>query len=112
MLDAWPRAQGKVHFTEAMTSKLVGNVKLVGPTIMISCDGTGQKDSGQRRSTPYVQPYAVATDAAGMRVLVEDGKAFQCQTDGSHHSHAASTAILKAGYNIDCFMVRAVHRTA
>eukprot|EP00892_Ulva_mutabilis_P010141 jgi/Ulvmu1/749/UM010_0123.1 len=100
--------QGRVHFTEAMTSKLVGEVKMVGPTI--SCEATGTGPGGRLRSNPHVQSYAVATDAFGMRLLLADGAVFGCYAsfhDTIFHSElGASAAILDAGYNLDCFMSR------
>lgn len=96
-----------MHFTEAMTSKLTADVKLVGPTI--SCEGT-TAPSGERRENPHVQSFAVATDAVGMKLLVKDGKVFQChetlQETVFHSELGASSVILNAGYNIDSFMVR------
>eukprot|EP00892_Ulva_mutabilis_P003130 jgi/Ulvmu1/12818/UM097_0047.1 len=103
-----PYLKDKVHFTEAMTSKLVGDVKMVGPTI--NCEGTATLESGERRSNPHVQSFAVATDAIGMELLVRDGKVFGCydafQETIYHSELGASAVILEAGYNLDSFMGR------
>ena len=92
-----------------MTSKLVGDVKMVGPTI--NCEGTATLESGERRNNPHVQSFAVATDAVGMELLVQDGKVFGCydafQETIYHSELGASAVILEAGYNLDSFMVRA-----
>lgn len=54
--------QGYVHWTEPFTSRLVGDVKLVGPTI--SCEGSPLNGDfrGKWRHNPHVQSYVVATD--------------------------------------------------
>ena len=51
-----------MHWTEAFTSRLSGDVRLVGSAI--SCEGApaGGDASGQWRENPYVLPYAWATD--------------------------------------------------
>lgn len=65
--------------------------------------------SGERRENPHVQSYAVATDAAGMALLLADGKVFKCYEkfqDTIYHSElGASAVMLSAGYNLDCLMV-------
>lgn len=90
-----------------MTSKLVGDVKMVGPTI--NCEGTASLDNGEQRSNPHVQSFAIATDAVGMKLLVDDGKVFACydafQETIYHSELGASAVILEAGYNLDSFMV-------
>lgn len=99
--------QGKVHFTELMTRKLVGDVKLVGPTI--NCEGTAEHTKKQMRRNPHVQSYAMATDTVGMRLLVEDGRVFKCYEafqDTIYYSEVGSSAvILDANYTIDSLMV-------
>ena len=98
--------QGKVHFTQLMTSKLVGDVKLVGPTI--SCGGTIR--NGELKQNPHVQSYAMATDAVGLEVLMNDGGVFACYEDFANtiwYSELGSAAVmLEAGYNLDSFQVR------
>ena len=99
--------QGEVHFTLLMTSKLVGDVKLVGPTI--NCEGTAEFATGERRQNPHVQSFAVATDAEGMQLLIDSGHVFKCYDhfeDTIYYSELGSSAvILNAGYNLDSFMV-------
>lgn len=100
--------QGRFHFTEALTAKLVGDVKLVGPTI--NCEGAAKLTSGEHRQNPHVQSYAVATDLDGMKLWLRDGNVFSCYAafqDTVYYSElGASAIILDAGYNIDCLMVR------
>ena len=99
-----------MHFTELMTNKLVGDVKLVGPTI--NCEGTAEFTTGERRQNPHVQSFAVATDAEGMQLLIEAGHVFKCYEhfeDTIYYSELGSSAvILNAGYNLDSFMVCAL----
>ena len=98
--------QGKVHFTQLMTSKLIDDVKLVGPTI--SCGGTIR--DGEVRQNPHVQSYAMATDSVGLEVLMNDGAVFACYEDFANtiwYSELGSAAVmLEAGYNLDSFQVR------
>eukprot|EP00892_Ulva_mutabilis_P002781 jgi/Ulvmu1/12503/UM009_0158.1 len=100
--------KGKMHFTELMTSKLVGDVKLVGPTI--NCESTFEFTTGERRQNPHVQSFAVATDGIGMELLVGNGNVFKCHEtfqDTIFYSELGSSAvILDAGYTLDSFMAR------
>ena len=54
--------QSFVHWTNILTSRLVGKVKLVGSTI--SCEGTflHGDSTTDRRQYPHVQSYLMATD--------------------------------------------------
>ena len=93
-----------------MTSKLVGDVKLVGS--VISCQVVAAVATGGRRGNPRVLASAAATDAVGMQLLLRDGGVFACR-DGAedalyHGEFGASAAILSAGYNLYSFMVRTV----
>lgn len=96
-----------MHFTDLMTSKLVGSVKLVGPTI--KCTGERKPGRGMGLVNPQVQSHAFATDSVGLRLL-KDGGVFACLTDvrdpAGHGERQASAAVLQAGYTIDSFMVR------
>lgn len=99
-----------IHWTEPFTRRLSDTVKFVGPTI--SCEGSPLNGDmrGKWRRNPHVQSYVVATDMVGLQVLIDDGKVFQCHNDRwntiYHSELGSSAAILKAGYNLDCFMTR------
>lgn len=70
--------QGRLHWMSAFTSRLSGNVKLVGSTI--SCEGSplhGQQ-KGKWRRNPHVQSYAVATDRVGFLICSTDFEAPVC----------------------------------
>ncbi|PNW75479.1 hypothetical protein CHLRE_12g528300v5 [Chlamydomonas reinhardtii] len=103
-------AQGYVHWTEPFTSRLVGDVKLVGPTI--SCEGSPLNGDfrGKWRHNPHVQSYVVATDQVGLQVLLDDGRVFHCHNtrwNTIYYSElGSSTAVLHAGYNLDCLMTK------
>jgi translation initiation factor eIF-2B subunit epsilon len=53
----------------------------VGPTI--SCEASPFQGNVQNpwRTNPHVQSYALATDAEGLRVLLEDGNVLACHND-------------------------------
>lgn len=59
--------QGRVHWTGPLIRKLVGDVKLMGPTI--SCKGTPLNGDmhGEWRTNPHVQSYVVAADQVTAR---------------------------------------------
>ncbi|KAG2498860.1 hypothetical protein HYH03_003052 [Edaphochlamys debaryana] len=105
-----PYAQGRVHWTEPFTRKLTDEVKLVGPTI--SCEGSPLNGDfrGKWRSNPHVQSFVVATDQVGLQVLLDDGRVFHCHNtrwNTIYYSElGSSTAILHAGYNLDCLMTK------
>ena len=98
------------HWTDPFLSLLRGSVKLVGPTI--SCEGSPFRGnvSGHWRKNPHVQSYAFATDIIGLMVLLEDSDVFSCHSDrwdAIYYSElGSSAAIFKAGYSIDCFLLR------
>eukprot|EP00879_Flechtneria_rotunda_P012042 GHRR01012577.1.p1 GENE.GHRR01012577.1~~GHRR01012577.1.p1 ORF type:complete len:347 (+),score=93.53 GHRR01012577.1:547-1587(+) len=103
-------ARGYVHWMSAFTSKLSGNVKLVGSTI--SCEGSplhGQQ-TGKWRHNPHVQSYAVATDQVGLQLLIKNRQVFACHEDRwdtiYYSELGSSKCILDAGYNIACLMLR------
>lgn len=54
-----------LHWTEPLTRKLVGDVKMVGS--FITCEGTpkGGEVAAEWRLNPYVLPHAWATDKVG-----------------------------------------------
>lgn len=52
----------RMHWTEALTDRLKGKVKMVGPTI--SCGGVYDVPA-----VPHVQSYLVAVDHTGFNVL-------------------------------------------
>lgn len=63
------------------------------------------------RKNPHVQSFVVATDRDGLAVL-QANDVFKCYNH-IHHTMffseaGASRAILKAGYNLDCLMLRYV----
>lgn len=95
-------AQNKIHWTTAFTERLSEEIKLVGSTI--NCGG-----AHGRPPYPHVQSYAVATDQAGLNILMRSG-VFSCWKEMSdvviRSEIGASRAIIKAGYNIDCLMTR------
>ncbi|KXZ52810.1 hypothetical protein GPECTOR_8g196 [Gonium pectorale] len=103
-------ARGNVHWTVPFTSRLVGDVKLVGPTV--SCEGSPLNGDfrGKWRYNPHVQSYVVATDQVGLQVLLDDGRVFHCHNsrwNTIYYSElGSSTAILKAGYNLNCLMTK------
>ena len=103
--------QGYVHFTDILTRKLVGDVKLVGAAI--ACGGT-PPGSGEAPSSPHFQSFAVATDAIGFRILQRNGSVFECDSNDQdvQSELRPSTAILGKGYNLDCLMVRCMHAHA
>eukprot|EP00892_Ulva_mutabilis_P000760 jgi/Ulvmu1/10685/UM067_0010.1 len=103
--------KGRLHFTELMAAKLVGDVKLVGS--IISCapaakPGSDGTDAGRRN--PHVQSHAQATDAVGLQLMLDDGRVFGCYSnifDTHYYSElGASAVILDANYTLDSFMVR------
>ncbi|WIA10790.1 hypothetical protein OEZ85_010958 [Tetradesmus obliquus] len=103
-------ARGRMHWMSAFTSRLTGSVKLVGSTI--SCEGSplhGQQ-KGRWRRNPHVQSYAVATDKVGLHLLIADRRVFACHKDRwdtiFYSELGSSKAILDAGFNIGCMMLR------
>ena len=84
-------------WTEAFTSKINDEVKLVGPTI--SCGSP----------LPHVQSFLLATDMVGLNILYKEG-ALKCYSDQSatvkYSELGASAAILKYGFNIASLMLR------
>lgn len=90
-----------------LTSRLKGDVKLVGSTI--SCEGTDATDTHPNRKNPHVQSYVVATDNVGY-ALLRNSTVFNCYKsiwDTIFHSELGSSRVLlDAGYNIDCLMTR------
>eukprot|EP00892_Ulva_mutabilis_P001487 jgi/Ulvmu1/11339/UM074_0054.1 len=103
--------KGRLHFTELMAAKLVGNVKLVGS--IISCATVakpGASGAVSVRRNPHVQSHAVATDAVGLQLMMNDGRVFGCYSnimDALYYSElGASAVILDANYTLDSFMVR------
>jgi hypothetical protein len=110
--DARCLLQGEMHWSRVLLKKLNSKVKLVGATI--SCQGAplhgdGSIPKDQWRKNPHVQSYLVATDQAGMALLLKDRRIFKCYekiADTIYHSElGVSRVILHAGYNIDCLMV-------
>ncbi len=99
-----------LHWTEAFTHKLTGRVKLVGSAI--SCEGAPRRGdaAGEWRGSPYVLPYAWATDRAGWALLAAEPGVFRCHAspwDARFSSDAgASLAVLRAGFGLDCLLAR------
>lgn len=101
----WPR---DVHWTRILTSRLTGDIKLVGPTI--SCEGTDATETHPARKNPHVQSYVVAMDQDGYRAMRAAGTVFECHHsiwDTIYHAELGSSlAVLEAGHNIDSLMLR------
>lgn len=99
-----------MHWTEAFTAKLTGEVKLVGSTV--SCEGApaGGNAAGEWRANPAVSPHAWATDATGWALLAAQPDVFRCHADAWEAryfgEHGASLAVLRAGWNLDCLLTR------
>eukprot|EP01026_Neomeris_dumetosa_P033245 TRINITY_DN2648_c1_g2_i2.p1 TRINITY_DN2648_c1_g2~~TRINITY_DN2648_c1_g2_i2.p1 ORF type:complete len:379 (-),score=31.30 TRINITY_DN2648_c1_g2_i2:28-1068(-) len=99
-----------VRWVDLLLAKLNDRVKLVGPTV--NCEGSPKDGdpSGEWRTNPHVQSYVMATDRIGMDILIEDGRVLQSYEsfwDTIYHSElGASLAIMRAGYNVDSFMMR------
>eukprot|EP00891_Asterochloris_glomerata_P004976 jgi/Astpho2/4976/fgenesh1_pg.00070_%23_29_t len=95
--------RGKMHWTAAFTSRITDSVKLVGSTI--NCGR-----AYEMAPTPHVQTYVVATDQVGLKVLRDKGTVFKCHDDMAQlvmqSELGASRAILDAGYNLDCLLIR------
>lgn len=93
-----------VHWSTAFTRKLTGDVKLVGSTI--NCGGAYALSAQQ----PHVQSYAVAMDQVGLDVIKRKGSVLQCHKDMAEmvtlSEIGMSKAVLEAGYNLDCLMLR------
>lgn len=104
----WPAG---LRWSQALTAKITSTVKLVGPTI--SCEPAsppaGTAASKEARSI-HVQGYVIATDQVGLRVLQEDGNVLKCHTSAEeaawHSEVGATSAILRAGFNLDCLVLR------
>jgi hypothetical protein len=95
--------RGHMHWTRPFTDKLTPSTKLVGATINCGgAHGTAPK--------PHVQSYVVATDRAGLSVLLAAPGVFECWKEMAdvvvHSEIGASVAILNAGFNIDSLMLR------
>lgn len=99
----WPKGR---HWSRAFTDRITADVKLVGPTI--SCEGIEKGTS--IRHNPHTQSYLLATDQVGLAVLKDNGHVFKCHTellDAVWDAELGSSkAILTAGYNLDCLMLR------
>ena len=99
-----------MHWTEAFTSKLKDNVKLIGSTI--SCEGAplNGNAAAEWRGNPAVSPHAWATDATGWGILTSDPKIFQCHANIWEQKYyadvGASLAILRAGWTLDTLLTR------
>lgn len=102
--------QGQMHFTDAMTSQLDADVKLVGPNI--NCGGMPLPRPGSDMffSNPHVQSFAVATDAVGLDIIRQNSSVLACysrvQETVVYSELGLSASVLEAGYNLGCFMVR------
>jgi hypothetical protein len=94
--------RGAMHWATPLLSRIDQKTKLVGPTI--NCGGAHGEPP-----RPHIQSYVVATDRIGLDILFKAG-VFDCHADFKDAvlkgEIAASTAILNAGYGIDCLMLR------
>ncbi|WIA42667.1 hypothetical protein OEZ86_008629 [Tetradesmus obliquus] len=103
--------QGSMHWADGLLQLLNARVKLVGPTI--SCAGApaepGMVNSSWRLN-PHIPFSAVATDRAGLDVLLSDFSVVGCHSStwaAKYHSElGAAAAMFKAGYSIDSLMIR------
>ena len=99
-----------MHFTDILTRKLVGDVKLVGTAV--ECGGMPPAVGGAPPG-PHLQPFALATDAIGFGILRLTEPVFECgnteQDAGGRSELRPSAAILGKGYNLDCLLVRRMH---
>lgn len=85
-----------MSWTEAFTFRLSPSVKLVGTSI--NCG-----------PTPHVQSFLLAMDGIGLEILTRAGVFICYATQAETVQKAeikASSAILDAGYNIDCLLLR------
>ena len=99
--------RGKVRWEDLFIAKLNQEVKLVGATI--SCEAATNDGSRELRVNPHVQSYVMATDRAGLDVLLDAGvfAKYDKLSDTVFHSELGSSkAILDAGYQLDSFMTR------
>ncbi|BDA51685.1 hypothetical protein COCOBI_19-2410 [Coccomyxa sp. Obi] len=103
----WPAA---MHWSSVFISKLNAKVKLVGSTI--SCEPVRKSGNpwGTLRHNAHVQSYVMATDQAGLQILLDNGRIFECHrsiADAIYNAEVgASLAIFRAGYSIDSLMLR------
>ncbi|CAL8465845.1 g5381 [Coccomyxa elongata] len=103
----WPAA---VHWSSAFISKLNAKVKLVGSTISCEPAYNGGDPGGPVRHNAHVQSYVMATDQAGLQILLNNGRIFECHrtiADAVYNAEVgASLAVFRAGHSIDCLMLR------
>lgn len=105
-----PYAKNNTRWQDLLINKLTDKVKLVGPTI--SCEGSPYQGNGagEWRTNPHVQSYVLATDQVGLKVWEMDENVFKCWSSMWdviwHGELGSSLAMLKAGYNLDSFMLR------
>lgn len=96
----YPKTQ---HWSTIFTSKITDSVKLVGT--VISC--LSRDDSGGYG--PKVAGYCFATDNVGLNILLNHKTIFknhETKFDAIMAEYGTTTAIINAGYTIDCLMYR------
>lgn len=90
-----------------LTSRLTDTIKLVGATI--SCSPVSLLEDASMLVLPHVESTIMATDLAGLKVI-QDAGCFDCYDTWRKAKVkgeiTASAAILQAGYNLDCLMLR------
>lgn len=103
----WPAA---LHWSSALTSRLTGDVRLVGATVSCEASRRGGVPGGELRRNPHVQSYLLAMDQTALAAIRADGDVLRCWN--SYHDavwHAelgASAAVLAAGHNIASLQLR------
>lgn len=90
-----------------LTARLTSTVKLVGATI--DCSPVSLQQDTSMRVLPHVESTLMATDRVGLKLMQEAG-CFECHSTWREAKVkgevAGSAAILQAGYNLDCLMLR------
>ncbi|KAF6262624.1 hypothetical protein COO60DRAFT_600618 [Scenedesmus sp. NREL 46B-D3] len=103
--------QGTMHWADGLLQLLNARVKLVGSTI--SCAGAPAEPKAVNSSwrlNPHIPFSAVATDKAGLNVLLSDFSVVGCYSNAwsaKYYSElGAAAAMFKAGYSIDSLLIR------
>ena len=79
---------------------------------VVSCEGTPFRgnETLEKRQSPHVQSYVLATDSLGLDLLVKDGSVLSCHQDRWdaiwYGEVGSGMVILDAGYNLDSLMIR------
>lgn len=101
-----------VHWSQALTARLQGGVHMVGATIATNPAPAGPlaPPGSKARPQPRLRDHLLAFDHAALGTLRSTSDVLQCyanQMDAAWYSEAgAAAALLKAGHNLDCLMLR------